>query len=152
MPYNPSTVLYLHQSLYLKLLSMGFILVPFRHLYEASSLSHYFSHCVVYHLETRSPLHYLDVTTHPTLCIAILYNCPCKSCCNFPGWYASTDMSRCTRLHNARKHDKSDTFRVTGPCSSTEVRSYKPQFMIDRTLFVLPTCPVERDISVHAKY
>ena len=51
----------------------------------------------------------------------------------------NSDMSRCTRLHNAGKHDVSDDFWATDPCSSTKLRSYKPEFTIYRTLFVHPT-------------
>ena len=53
-----------------------------------------------------------------------------------------TDMSRCTRLRYARKHDIADNFRAMDPCLPIELRFYAPEFMINRTLFVLPTSPV----------
>ena len=39
-------------------------------------------------------------------------------------------------------------FRATEPYSSTELCSYKPESAKSRTLFVLPTYPVYRDINV----
>ena len=45
--------------------------------------------------------------------------------------------------------DKPDDCRATIPCSSIELCNYTQEFMINRTLFVLLTCPVYRDIPVH---
>ena len=58
-------------------------------------------------------------------------------------WYSGyTDMPCCARLRFAGNHDISDDFQATDPCSPTKLHSCKPEFMRNRTLFVLPTSPV----------
>ena len=57
-------------------------------------------------------------------------------------------MSCCTGLLYPGKHDTSDDFWATEPCSSTELCSYEPEFTTNQTLYVLWTCPVYGDISV----
>lgn len=59
------------------------------------------------------------------------------------------DMSRCIGLRYAGNHDLSDDFWLTDPCSLTELRFYKPEFTMNRTVCVLPTSSVNRDISVY---
>ena len=47
-------------------------------------------------------------------------------------------------------HSKSDTFRATEPCSSTELCNYIAVFMINRTHFVLLAYQVYWDIPVYS--
>ena len=62
------------------------------------------------------------------------------------GLHACTDMSHCTGRCYAGEHDISDDIRAKDPCSPTKLRSDKPEFTINRTLFVLLTSLVYRDI------